>query len=210
MDALNADTQAAFTPASALERLREGNARFVGGRPTQRDLLNQVKQTSGGQWPFAAVLSCIDSRVPVEVVFDQGIGDLFSARVAGNVVNDDILGSLEFATKVAGAKLVVVLGHSSCGAVKGACDGVELGHLTGLLAKVGPALSVVTEPSDPAQRTASNADFVADVTRANIAQAVADVSASPTMAALIESGDLAVVGALYDVATGAVEFLGDA
>jgi carbonic anhydrase len=124
--ALTREAQAAITPARALQMLKEGNERFVGGNPTERDLLAQVEQTSKGQFPFAAIVSCLDSRIPPELVFDRGIGDLFVARVAGNFVNDDILGSLEFATKLSGAKLIVVMGHTECGAIKGACDAAQL------------------------------------------------------------------------------------
>jgi carbonic anhydrase len=131
-----ASSQAQITPGKAISMLKEGNARFRDGRMIQRDLISQVKQTGSGQYPFAAVVSCIDSRIPTEIVFDQGIGDIFNARVAGNFVNTDILGSLEFAAKVAGARAIVVMGHTECGAVKGACDGVELGNITALLANL--------------------------------------------------------------------------
>ena len=155
------ETQQQLTPQGALELLKEGNARFRENVKAQRDLMQQVSETSDGQWPLAVVLSCIDSRTSTELIFDQGIGDIFSARVAGNFINDDILGSMEFACKVAGAKLVVVLGHSHCGAVKGACDNVELGLLTGMLEKIQPAVDAVTSPADAADRTSANPDFVA-------------------------------------------------
>ena len=162
------DSQAELTPESALDMLVQGNKRFVERKMTERDFQAQIAATSGGQWPFAAILGCIDSRVSNELVFDQGIGDIFSARVAGNVVNTDILGSLEFACAVAGSKLVVVLGHSSCGAVKGACDDVELGNLTSMLAKIKPAIAAVSEPTDAAQRSSKNTDFVNAVTLENV------------------------------------------
>ena len=149
-NAQNATSQAEMTPASALEALRAGNDRFLAGQATERNLMQQVEQTTGGQWPFAVVLSCIDSRAPAELLFDQGIGDVFNIRIAGNFANEDILGSMEFACKVAGAKLILVLGHTACGAIKGACDSVELGNLTGMLKKLRPAVDATAEPSDPA------------------------------------------------------------
>ena len=142
-NALTQEAQAAITPAKALEMLKQGNERFVSGKAIERDYLAQVKQTSKGQFPFAAIVSCLDSRFPPAIVFDRGIGDLFVARVAGNFVNDDILGSLEFATKLAGTKLIVVMGHTECGAIKGACDGAQLGLLTTTLANINPAVKAV-------------------------------------------------------------------
>ena len=203
----NKDTQASITPARAQEMLVEGNRRFLERSPEERDLLEQVRLTSGGQAPFAVILSCIDSRVPAEIVFDQGIGDVFSARIAGNFVNDDLLGSMEFATKVAGAKLVLVLGHTACGAVKGACDGVELGHLTTMLAKIQPAVEAVAEPTDAAQRTSGNAAFVQAVVEKNVDLTVAEIrSRSSLLREQEEAGEIAIVGAVYDVASGRVEF----
>ena len=166
----NADSQSAMTPDLALQALKDGNRRFLDDAREARDYQDQIKATSGGQWPFAVVLSCIDSRVPAELVFDAGIGDIFSARVAGNFVNTDLLGSMEFACKVAGARLVMVLGHTHCGAVKGACDNVELGNLTAMLAKLRPAVDAVAEPADAAQRTSGNAAFVRAVTLENVRQ----------------------------------------
>lgn len=207
-NAQNADTQAAMTPASALAALMEGNQRFRERRPIQRDLMAQIQETTGGQWPFAAVLGCIDSRVPVEVVFDQGLGDVFSARVAGNGLNDDILGSLEYACKVAGSKLIMVLGHEGCGAVKGACDGVELGHITGLLAGIKPAVDSVSEPSDPEQRTSANGAFVSAVVQRQVELTVAGMlERSEVLRELKESGAIDIVGAVYDVGSGAVRLL---
>jgi carbonic anhydrase len=204
----SAASQSAIDPARALELLREGNERFLAARRGEQDLLRQVRETSGGQWPFAAVLGCIDSRVPAELVFDQGIGDLFSARVAGNFANEDILGSLEYACKVAGSKLVVVLGHSSCGAVKGACDGVRLGHLTQMLEKLRPAVEAVPEPGDPAERTSHNPQFVQAVAEANVRRTVDHILAeSEVLRELRRAGAIDVVGAMYDVASGRVEFL---
>ena len=203
----NKETQASITPRRAQEMLAEGNRRFLERSPEERDLLEQVRLTSGGQAPFAVILSCIDSRVPAEIVFDQGIGDVFSARIAGNFVNDDLLGSMEFATKVAGAKLVLVLGHTACGAVKGACDGVELGHLTTMLAKLRPAVEAVTEPRDAAQRTSGNTAFVQAVVEKNVELTVAEIRRrSPLLREQEEAGEIAIVGAVYDVASGRVEF----
>ena len=163
MNAHTKDTQDKMTPQLAKNTLVEGNTRFVQGQQAGRDLMSQVKQTSTGQYPFATVLSCIDSRVSSELIFDQGIGDIFSVRIAGNFVNEDILGSMEFACKLAGTKLVVVLGHTACGAVKGACDHARLGNLTALINKIEPAVEAVTEPTDESQRNSSNIDFVNEV-----------------------------------------------
>ena len=203
----NQETQAQITPEGARAMLAEGNQRFLQRKAEDRDLLKQVELTAGGQAPFAVVLSCIDSRVPAEMVFDQGIGDIFSARIAGNFVNDDLLGSMEFATKLAGSKLVLVLGHSACGAVKGACDGAELGHLTGMLGKIQPAVDAVTEPADAASRTSANGDFVQAVVEKNVeltVQAIRDQS--EVMRDLEAAGEIAICGAVYDVASGKVTF----
>ncbi len=202
-----------LSPADALERLRQGNRRFHSGEMLDRDLLDQVRRTAGGQAPFAAVLGCIDSRVPPELVFDQGIGDLFSARIAGNFVNTDILGSLEFATAVAGAKLVVVLGHTACGAVTGAVDGVDLGHLTRSLAHLAPAIEAVGgEAGDGVDgpRDSTNPTYLDAVARKNVELTAAEiVERSPVMRDLVEWDKLAVVGAMHDVSNGRVTFLDD-
>ncbi len=204
----NADSQAATSPQDALRMLEEGNRRFLEGKRENRDYLSQVGATRAGQWPYAVVLSCIDSRIPAEIVFDVGIGDIFSARVAGNFVNDDILGSMEFACKLAGAKLVVVMGHTSCGAVKGACDHVELGNLTGMLANLTPSVDAVTEPADAAQRTSANGEFVQAVARKNVEFTLDAIrERSQILRELEEAGDIRLVGAMYHVETGAVEFL---
>ena len=209
METQNRETQAAMTPAMALERLREGNARFHARRQASRDLLQQVAATSGGQWPFAAVLGCIDSRVPPELVFDQGLGDLFSVRIAGNFANDDILGSLEFACKVAGSKVVLVLGHRHCGAVKGACDGVQLGNLTSMLANLDAAVQSVPEPEAADLRTSHNAEFVHAVALSNVRLTVERIrERSEVLRQMEAQGEIAIAGAMYDVETGAVEFLG--
>jgi len=204
----NAHTQAAMTPSRALELLREGNQRFQDSRFAERDLRQQMRDTADGQWPYAAVLGCIDSRAPAELVFDQGLGDLFNVRIAGNIVNEDILGSLEFACKAAGAKLIVVLGHQSCGAVMGACDGVELGNLSQMLNKLEPAIAAVKEPEDPGQRTSRNAGFVHAVAVENVRQSRAAVlDRSEVLRAMKAAGQIDVVGAMYDLESGAVEFL---
>lgn len=203
-----AETQAQITPERALELLEEGNERFVTNRQFDRNYLAQVEETSVGQYPFATVLGCIDSRVPMEIVFDTGIGDMFSPRVAGNFVNTDILGSMEFATAVAGSKIVVVLGHTECGAVKGACDHVELGNLTHTLSNISPAVYAVRDIEGP--RTAANKDFVQAVAVENVEQTVRNVvERSPIMAGLVANGDLMVIGAMHDVMTGRVTFLED-
>ena len=191
----------------ALQRLKEGNLRFQNNIKLNRDHSNEVKATSNGQYPFATVLSCIDSRVSSELIFDQGIGDLFSARIAGNFVNSDILGSMEFACKVAGTKLLVVLGHTSCGAVKGACDHVELGNLTTMLEKLSPAVQAVAEPKDPSQRNSSNLHFVDAVAAKNVELTIQRiVDESPVLAELQQEGELTIIGGMYDIGSGAVAF----
>ena len=201
-----AESQSSITPKKAIELLKRGNQRFVANQVMQRDISTQVAQTGGGQYPFAAVLGCIDSRVPAEYVFDQGIGDIFNARVAGNFVNTDILGSLEFACKVAGSKVIVVLGHSSCGAVKGACDHVELGNLTHVLGNIQPALDTIT--SDYEDKSSNNSSFVQEVAERNVLLNVSKIkSNSPVLNELYENGEIDIVGAMYDVHTGVVSFL---
>ena len=201
-----AESQSSITPKTAIELLKKGNQRFVANQAMQRDISEQVAQTGTGQYPFAAVLGCIDSRVPAEYVFDQGIGDIFNARVAGNFVNTDILGSLEFACKVAGAKVIVVLGHSSCGAVKGACDHVQLGNLTHMLGNIQPALDVIT--SDYEDKSSNNAAYVQEVAERNVFLNVSKIkSDSPVLNELHENGAIDIVGAMYDVQTGVVSFL---
>lgn len=203
----NADSQKAMTPATALTELVAGSERFACGSCTERTLLQQVADTRGGQWPFAAVVSCIDSRASVELVLDQGIGDVFSARIAGNFVNEDILGSLEFACKAAGAKLILVLGHSHCGAIKGACDDVKLGNLTGLLEKIAPAVAAVDKPNEPAERTSANAAFVQRVAECNVHRTVEQIRAgSAVLAEMENNGEIGIVGAMYDIETGKTSF----
>ena len=207
--ALTAETQAALTPMQVVQRLKDGNERFINGEAVSRDFLGQVAQTAGGQYPMAAILGCIDSRVPHEIVFDKGVGDIFSARVAGNFVNTDILGSLEFATAVAGSKVVVVLGHTECGAVKGACDGVELGNLTATLANIAPAVYAVGDLV-PGERSSKNADYVQAVAVENVEMTVRNmVERSTVMHNLVREGKLIVVGAMHNVSTGEVMFMED-
>lgn len=208
---MNAQTKAsqdAISPAKALELLQEGNQRFIAKQQVERDLNLQVDQTSTGQFPFATVLSCIDSRVPAELVFDQGIGDIFSVRIAGNFVNTDILGSMEFASKLAGTKLILVLGHTACGAVKGACDHAELGNLTAMLGNITPAVEAITEPADAADRTSANIDFVNAVGTKNVELTIERIrEESPVLAEMEQAGEIQIVGGMYDIATGKVNFL---
>jgi len=209
MKAVTQELQAAISPKKALKILKEGNLRFQNNQSINRNLLEQVSDTSNGQFPFAAVLSCIDSRVPAEKVFDQGIGDLFSIRIAGNFVNDDILGSLEFACKLAGAKAIVVMGHTSCGAVKGACDEARLGHLTGMLENIRPAVESVKEPRDRELRNSRNTEFVDEVARKNVELAINDIrTRSSILREMEEEGEISIQGAMYDVVSGAVRFYG--
>jgi len=208
MNTQNKQSQDAIKPQDALQMLKEGNARFCQNLRADRDLLQQVNATAEGQWPFAAIVSCIDSRASVELIFDQGIGDVFSARIAGNFVNDDILGSLEFACAVAGAKLVVVLGHSACGAIKGACDHVELGNLTQMLAKIAPAVDAIAPDYDAEARNSSNGEFVERVAHENVAQTVAAIAErSAVLRDMKENGDIDIVGGMYDISNGSVTFL---
>lgn len=199
------ESQSAMTPKQALAELREGNARFVAGQPTQRNFPAQLKATASGQYPIAVVLSCVDSRQPIEIVLDQGIGDIFSARVAGNVLDDDILGSMEFACKISGSKLIAVIGHSNCGAIKGAVDNVELGNLTGLLAKIKPAVDQVPATVQP--RTSRNYEFVNDVSEANVELVKKQIrERSPILREMLDKGEIGLVGGMYDLTTGKIEF----
>lgn len=210
MKAHTSETQSTITPAKALDFLKEGNERFINNLKANRDLLQQANETRDGQWPFAVILSCIDSRTSSELIFDQGLGDIFSIRIAGNVVNTDIIGSLEFACKVAGSKLIVVLGHSKCGAVKGACDHVEMGNLTELLSKIQPAIYEENTIIDPKKRTSKNPEFVEKVATLNIRRTVkAIINRSYILEQMIEGGEIAIIGAKHDLETGVVEFLED-
>jgi carbonic anhydrase len=207
MKAHTRETQATMTPEKSLQYLKEGNLRFQNNLKANRNLLEQVNATSDGQFPFATILSCIDSRVSAELVFDQGLGDIFSIRIAGNFINTDILGSMEFASKVAGTKLIVVLGHTSCGAIKGACDNVEMGNLTSMLSKIKPAVQAVTLPAEPKFRTSSNSDFVDEVAAVNVKIAMKNILIqSEILAEMVKNGEIKIVGGMYDIQTGAVDF----
>ena len=198
-------SQASITPQKALQMLKDGNERFVQGKMIQRNLMQQIKATSDGQYPFAVIVGCIDSRVSNELIFDQGIGDIFSARVAGNFVNDDILGSLEFACAVAGAKLIVVLGHTECGAVKGACDDVVLGNLTQTLANIKLAVTAVS--GYESDRSSKNSKFVQAVTDKNVVLTVERIRQRSSILRLLENqGKIKLMGAMYDVHDGRVTF----
>ena len=186
--------------------LKDGNARFVQGKMLQRNLMQQVKATGSGQFPFAAIVGCIDSRVSNELIFDQGIGDIISARIAGNFVNDDILGSLEFACAAAGAKLIVVVGHTECGAVKGACDDVVMGNLTQTLFNIKPAVAAVS--GYDSNRTSSNNAFVQAVTAKNVVLTVERIrERSPILRGMVDKGQIGLKGAMYDVHNGKVSFM---
>jgi carbonic anhydrase len=202
------ETQASMTPDKSLHYLKEGNIRFQNNLKANRDLLGQVNHTSEGQFPFATILSCIDSRVSAELVFDQGLGDIFSVRIAGNFVNEDILGSMEFACKLAGTKLIVVLGHTSCGAIKGACDDVKLGNLTNMLANIKPAVAAVQEPKNVNYRNSRNTEFVDNVATKNVHLTIARImEESPVLAEMQNNDEIKIIGAIYDINTGAAKFL---
>jgi carbonic anhydrase len=199
------ETQSSLTPDMALEILKEGNERFVKNLKANRNLLQQVNETSKGQFPFATILSCIDSRTSAELVFDQGLGDIFSIRIAGNILNEDILGSMEFATKVMGTKIIVVLGHTKCGAIVGACNHVEMGNLTTLLNKIQPA--IYNEKTTTENRTGSNEAFVNNVTELNVYLTIDRIRReSPIIAELEEQGTIKIIGGVYDLENGKVGF----
>ena len=207
MKAHTKETQATMTPQKSLDFLKEGNIRFQNNLKANRNLLEQVNDTSEGQFPFATILSCIDSRVSAELVFDQGLGDVFSIRIAGNFVNSDILGSMEFGCKLAGTKLVVVLGHTACGAIKGACDDAKLGNLTGMLDKIKPAVKAVIEPQDTNLRNSSNSEFVNNVSAKNVELTIDNiVTNSSVLAEMHNNGEIKIIGAMYDINTGKVLF----
>jgi carbonic anhydrase len=210
MRAHSKETQASLTPRMAIEILKEGNERFINNLKAQRNLLEQVNDTREGQWPFATILSCIDSRTSAELVFDQGLGDIFSIRIAGNIVNTDILGSMEFACKVAGSKLIVVLGHTKCGAIKGACDHVEMGNLTELLSKLQPAVYSESETTFPDKRNSKNGKFVENVATLNVKRSVKSIiERSYILEEMLDNGEIGIVGAMYNIETGKVEFYED-
>ena len=207
MKAQTKKMQDAMTPETAMQVLKEGNARFQQNAQINRKLSDQVAETSTGQFPFATVLSCIDSRVPAELVFDQGIGDIFSVRIAGNFVNQDILGSMEFASKLAGTKLIVVMGHTACGAVKGACDDAKLGNLTSMLEKIKPAVEAVKFPEDLSLRNSSNSDFVNEVAVKNVQLTIDRILIeSEVLSEMYQKNEIGIIGAMYDISSGAVEF----
>ena len=205
MKTLTKEMQSAITPALALEILKDGNKRFVSNLKVNRNLLQQANETSDGQHPFAVILSCIDSRTSAELIFDQGLGDVFSVRIAGNIINEDILGSMEFGCKVAGAKIIVVLGHTKCGAIKGACDNVALGNLTNLISKIKPA--VEQEMTTTGNRNSSNSIFVENVAELNVSLSVKNILLkSPIIAEMVKNGDIGIVGGIHDITTGEVKF----
>jgi carbonic anhydrase len=202
---LTKESQKAMTPQQAAAELKAGNQRFVSGHPRHRDPLADAKTTASGQYPYAVVLSCLDSRQPIELILDQGIGDIFSARVAGNVMDDDILGSMEFGCKVAGAKLIAVIGHTSCGAVKGAIDNVEMGNLTALLSRIKPVIE--STPGDPQDRNSKNLEFVNKVAEANVRLVMREVrERSPILREMLDKGQIGLVGGMYDLSTGKIRF----
>jgi carbonic anhydrase len=206
MKAQTKETQDQMSSASALKELKDGNQRFVEKKQLNRDLMQQVSETSTGQFPFATILSCIDSRVSSELIFDQGIGDIFSVRIAGNFINEDILGSMEFACKLAGTKLVLVLGHTACGAVKGACDHARLGNLTTLINKIEPSVEAVKEPEDVSLRNSSNIDFVNEVAAVNVKMTIENIrTKSQVLKELEDAGEIQIIGGMYDIKTGVVE-----
>jgi carbonic anhydrase len=205
MKTLTKEMQNAITPLMALELLKDGNKRFVNNLKVNRNLLQQANETSEGQHPFAVILSCIDSRTSTELIFDQGLGDIFSVRIAGNIMNEDILGSMEFGCKVAGSKIIVVLGHTKCGAIKGACDHVEMGNLTALLSKIRPAVD--DEETITQNRNSSNAEFVEKVSVINVKRTVKSIlQRSPILKEMIENGEIGIVGGTHDLTTGQVTY----
>lgn len=207
MKAHTKETQATMTPEKALQFLIEGNIRFQNNLKSHRNLLEQVNDTSEGQFPFATILSCIDSRVSAELVFDQGLGDILSIRIAGNFVNDDILGSMEFASKLAGTKLIVVLGHTGCSAIKGACDDIKIGYITSLLSNLKPAIDAVISPKDISLRNSSNLEFVDHVAKKNVQLTIARITQeSEILREMNNNGSIKIVGAMYDINTGNVNF----
>lgn len=205
MKTLTKDLQAAITPEMALDLLKQGNKRFINNLKANRNLLQQANETSEGQHPFAIILSCIDSRTSAEIIFDQGLGDIFSVRIAGNIINEDILGSMEFACKIAGSKIITVLGHTNCGAIKGACDHVEMGNLTSLLSKIRPAID--DEKTVIENRDSSNDEFVDKVTLINVKRTMTSiVQRSPILKEMIENNEIKLVGGIHNIANGEVTF----
>jgi carbonic anhydrase len=208
MKTLTKEMQNAITPAMALELLRDGNKRFVNNLKVNRNLLQQANETSDGQHPFAVILSCIDSRTSAELIFDQGLGDVFSVRIAGNIINEDILGSMEFGCKVSGSRIIVVLGHTKCGAVRGACDHVEMGNLTALLTKIRPAVD--DELTTRENRNSNNSEFVEKVAIINVKRTVKSIiERSPILKEMIEKGEIEIIGAIHNITDGHVTFFND-
>ncbi|MCW8809597.1 MAG: carbonic anhydrase family protein [Ignavibacteriaceae bacterium] len=208
MRTLTKELRDKLTPDAALEVLKKGNERFVNNLKVHRNLLEQINETADGQYPFAVILSCMDSRTSAELIFDQGLGDIFSIRIAGNILNEDILGSLEFATKVAGSKIILVLGHTKCGAIISACNNVRIGHLTKLLDKLGPVIEIETETK--IQRDGSNSSFVYNVTKINVQMTIEKIrKQSPIISELLKGVEIKLLGGIYDVDTGIVEFFED-
>lgn len=206
-DIITKDIQAAFTPQSALDSLKKGNLRFVNETQIHRNLLQEAELTAEKQFPFAVILNCLDSRTSAEIVFDQGMGSIFNARIAGNIVNDDIIGSMEFACKLMGSKLIAIIGHNNCGAIKGACDGAKLGNLTTVLDKIQPAISEVKNSGD---RTSKNEQFVQDVAIENVINGIQIIKErSPILKEMIDNGEIGIVGGMYDLNTGRVTFYED-
>ena len=200
------ETQEILTPELIIDILKKGNQRFVNNIKAHRNLLEQVNETSTGQFPFAAILSCIDSRTSAELIFDQGLGDIFSIRIAGNILNEDILGSMEFACKIAGSKLIVVLGHTNCGAIIGACDDIKLGHLTILVNKIKPSIEIETETES--DRNGKNIKFVENVSVNNVKLTVEGIRRrSPILSEMEREKKIKIIGGMYDVETGIVKFL---
>lgn len=205
MKTLKKDEQSQITPDQAMDLLKKGNQRFIQNLRFNRNLLQQVNETADGQYPFAAILSCIDSRTPAELIFDQGLGDIFSIRIAGTVVNDDIIASLEFACKISGSKLILVLGHTKCGAIVGACNNIQLGHLTQLLDKINPAIK--QETSFLEDRTGSNEDYVKEVTKIHIQNSINLIlQRSVILRDLVDQRKIKIIGGLYDIGSGEVTF----
>ena len=205
MKTISKKDQHNITPDQALDLLRKGNQRFIQNLRFNRNLLQQVNETADGQYPFATILSCIDSRTTAELIFDQGLGDIFSIRIAGIIVNEDIIGSLEFACKAAGSKLIVVLGHTNCGAIKGACDEAQLGYLTQLLEKIKPAINL--EKSFKDNRNGNNLAYVNEVAKINIKNSIQNIiNKSSIIKELMDQGTIKIIGGLYDVASGEVIF----
>jgi carbonic anhydrase len=208
-DTISSVTTAGFqdsiTPVQVLEKFKEGNRRFLDGKVLHRNYLSQVDVAAKGQHPYAVIVSCIDSRIPTEIIFDKGIGDMFNARIAGNFINKDILGSLEFACKVSGAKLILIMGHSDCGAIKSACDDVKLGNITGMLANITPAVRAIK--GFDGQRNAKNKEFVAAVARQNVLMAKDKIlKESPILKEMVDKGQVLIVGSMYNLQDGSVEF----